>query len=276
MVSPDPLHGRSGRQHAHLSELPFVTVMVVAVLVLLIGLGGRGPGGGVEGDSDGQLAAGATERVGGNGVATAGSDAVLESPTLASSSRAGEPGTGRADEALGSVGSPTRALPVSLGGAVDEAVREAIQHWSRTTLDPGAGVLPTEEGSFRAGKRHGVWTSRRRDGSLLERGAYVDGLKNGLWVMFSSTGGVLEETRFSDGAMQGIWRSYDEGGAVLEEGQHQANLRTGEWVVRYSHGGIKERGTYLNGLREGSWEFYDDLGSPTLRTGTYRAGIKIL
>ena len=31
----------------------------------------------------------------------------------------------------------------------------------------------------------------------------------------------------------------------------------------------------MNGLREGLWEFFDDLGRPTLRTGTYRAGILV-
>ena len=32
---------------------------------------------------------------------------------------------------------------------------------------------------------------------------------------------------------------------------------------------------YEAGLREGPWEFYDDLGRPTLRTGVYRAGIRV-
>ena len=86
---------------------------------------------------------------------------------------------------------------------------------------------------------------------------------------------MIQLAEYVDGAQEGLWRRFSREGELLEEGRYEASAPHGRWVRRYSDGSIKERGIYEAGLREGPWEFFDDLGRPTLRTGTYRAGIRI-
>lgn len=132
-----------------------------------------------------------------------------------------------------------------------------------------------EEGSFRRGVRHGDWVIRADDGSILEQGRFEDGLREGPWTSFAGSGFIAAEAYYVAGEMHGPWREYGATGDLVGEGEYRENLRSGRWTLWYSDGSIKERGRYESGLREDLWEFYDDLGRPTLRTGTYRAGIRV-
>ncbi|MEM9380767.1 MAG: toxin-antitoxin system YwqK family antitoxin [Planctomycetota bacterium] len=256
-------------------ELPLVTVLALAGLVLVLGLR-DGASTRVLAANDDTASAGATTTValaepasGHDGAAVSASDTLA--PVEATGERALADGRGPSDFDLTPGGDEPRPRRDGLGVAPQPRVDTA------PGPQPGrAGVVGLrEEGRFHRGVRHGEWITLHDDGSLHERGQYVDGLRDGTWETFSPAGSLLMEAEYVEGQMDGDWRIYADAGDMIGEGQYDENVRSGRWTLWYSNGSVKERGRYVGGLREGVWEFFDDLGRPTVRTGTYRAGIRI-
>ncbi len=271
MIASDPSPQHGYRRPPTFSELPLVTVLVAAALVLVVGL----RGGSSASDSDGVHAstrAGEIDR------------------QLAMADRASGTASGMDGESLAPVGPAAERIDLAAtaerdsGGALD-AVRTAANPGDGPgTVDTGPvdlhdrNGLPCglrERGSFHRGVRHGDWMVLHEGGAVRERGAYVDGQRDGLWETFSTTGMLMLEEDYSADLKHGDWRMYANSGALIGEGTNQQNEPNGRWTLWYSDGSIKERGRYEDGLREGTWEFYDDLGQPTVRSGMYRAGIRI-
>ncbi|MEM1450850.1 MAG: toxin-antitoxin system YwqK family antitoxin [Planctomycetota bacterium] len=275
MRAHEPSPQRHRRSHAQFSELPFVTVWIVVVLVLVVGLR-TGPTSANERDVDR-----ARPSVH-DGFGDVVSDVVRPRDEDRPSAEALAPiesWTEREATAHSGAGADTGdATGPSIGdasGGLQDGVRSVPGLPRPVSFSSGGNGVAREEGRFRRGVRHGEWVVVRADGTVAERGEYAEGLRQGLWQTFSSAGALLSEAHFVEGDLHGDWRMYADAGDLVGEGTYSENLRSGRWTLWYSNGSIKERGRYENGLREGLWEFYDDLGRPTLRTGTYRAGIRI-
>lgn len=251
--------------------LPFWAVLVVAGAVLVVGLRGSTPSVAADGEAPGGVPW--AER--GAQVAAADPRGLDEALPLAANGHR---------EAAASEG--------DAGGAADGAERAAGADPTdaKDPLGPfepllgpgGVRSLPhpdqgsaQEEGSFRGGLRHGPWIARWPDGAVRERGTYDEGRRVGGWEFFGPSGSLMTFVEYDAGERHGDWRAYAPDGTLVGEGEHRRNLRNGLWTLRYTDGRIKERGVYAQGLREGPWEFFDDLGTLTPRSGTYRAGIKI-
>lgn len=274
MASPEPQHFfPPERPQAHGRELPLWTVLVVAAGVLLAGLGsspGDAEDGGVAVARAAERAPSAVSRVGGAGE--------LEGHAqLAMVSSAGEASRSTADRDDAVDGERERSTRSDVGSTGPDTREQIREGGLRVVGDDvrGPGKEPNEAGPYRNGLRHGEWITRDHEGTIRERGSYEAGRRVGPWETFGVTGALMEWTEFEDGERHGDWRAFADDGALVGEGSHDHNLRDGEWTLWYSDGRVKERGTYVNGLREGLWEFFDDLGEPTHRSGTYRAGIKI-
>lgn len=257
-------------------ELPLVTVLALAGLVLVLGLrdGASTHTLAANGDAD---SADATTTVALADPASDSHDAGAPvtdelAPVEATGSRALADARGPADDDEAS--DPTDE-PLERDGDLGVAPQPRVDSNFAPPLGGGDVVGLREEGRFHRGRRHGEWISLHEDGSVRERGQYVDGMKDGLWETFSPAGSLLVEAEYVEGQMDGDWRAYADAGDLIGEGQYDENLRSGRWTLWYSNGSVKERGRYVGGLREGVWEFFDDLGRPTVRTGTYRAGIRI-
>lgn len=271
MIASDPFPQHGHRRPPTFTELPLVTVLVAAALVLVVGL----RGGSAASDSDSVTAS----------PVAGGSDQRLSMADGASGATSG-PGV----ESLASVGpaaerSDLGALVERDSGTVLDVARTAVHPGTEPSTEESGPVelhdrsgLPCglrERGSFHRGVRHGDWIVLHEGGSVRERGAYVDGMRDGLWETFTPTGMLMLEEDYLADLRHGAWRMYANSGALIGEGTYQQNAPNGRWTHWYSDGSIKERGRYEAGLREGTWEFYDDLGQPTVRSGTYRAGIRI-
>ena len=271
MIASDPSPQHGYRRPPTFSELPLVTVLVAAALVLVVGL----RGGSAASDSDGVHAstrAGEIDRQLAMADRTNGTASGMDGESLAPVG----PAAGRSDLAAAAerdsgvaldVGR-TAANPGDEPSAVDTGL---VDLHDRNGLPCGL----RERGSFHLGVRHGDWTVLHEEGAVRERGAYVDGERDGLWETFSTAGMLMLEEDYRADLKHGDWRMYANSGALIGEGTYQENEPNGRWTLWYSDGSIKERGRYEDGLREGMWEFHDDLGQPTIRSGTYRAGIRI-
>ncbi len=270
------LHSSSHQQprgSASLKGLPLVTVVTLSGVALLLGRSApelaSGPAS-VSVGADLLAAATAESRQTDRGGAVAAEEELAPIRISADGPRRrAESGDGRDDELVSvSVGGPSDSghddgLVLSSGAAADSPLEAS-------DLD---GIRA--EGPFHLGVREGEWTFFDPQGLERERGSYRAGKRDGAWLQFAPNGQLVQLAEYVDGAQQGAWERFSREGALLEEGQFEASAPHGRWVRRYSNGSIKERGLYEAGLREGRWEFFDDLGRPTLRTGTYRAGIRI-
>lgn len=259
MSAPDPPIDPRGRGGAPLSGLPFATVVAVSGLTLLAGLGGRHRGG----------------AEGGSGPAI--TVAAAEAPALAG------PRTPDERWVPGLAGVPAAASDRRRGAVVEEKAPATEDEGSVEQAPPLPGARGegeaiaglSAEGPYRQGLRHGEWTFHDPSGVVREIGTYREGKRHGTWREFAPSGAVLLLAEFVDGAQHGQWQRFSEAGALLEDGRYESSSPSGWWVRRYTDGALKEQGRYDQGLREGRWEFFDDLGRPTLRTGTYRAGILV-
>lgn len=269
-----PLEPRRAPSRSPSAGLPFWAVLAVAGAVLVVGLGGDGsrPVEARGGDA-GELARGFAER--GDRVAAA-EMATLDPVAAGRRSHVGDGGAVALGEAATSRGQRAGSRPDTGSSWGPFEPVEARPGSDRSPLgDDDLGGAAHEEGSFRAGLRHGPWVSRWPDGALRDRGSYDQGRRVGAWEFFGPGGTLLTFVEYDAGERHGDWRAYAPDGTLVGEGEHRRNLRHGPWTLHYTDGRIKERGTYANGLREGLWEFFDDLGTLTARSGTYRAGIKI-
>ena len=266
------LSQQPSRGGAPLRGLPFATVLTLAGVVLLLGRGGADlPGGPSPSPFDVELAA-------------------VDAESL-QAERSGE-GAAPGVERLASItGSRDQARQVANdagpsseggeeGGPLPGLDGQEVHHPAvDPAVDTAAGPPGLEgiraEGPFHLGSRHGEWTFFDHQGYVQEVGSYRAGRRDGPWRQYARNGQMIQLAEYVQGAQEGLWRRFSREGALIEEGSYQASSPHGRWVRRYSDGSIKERGRYEAGLREGLWEFFDDLGRPTLRTGTYRAGIRI-
>ena len=68
------------------------------------------------------------------------------------------------------------------------------------------------EGSYKDGKRDGLWTEWFRDGQKWEEGTYKDGKIDGLFTTWYENGQKEREGTFKDGKEDGLsFRWYDNG-----------------------------------------------------------------
>jgi len=271
MFRLQPSSHQRPRGGAPLHGLPFATVVTLAGVVLLLGRGGGGADGG-----DAVAAAGAElaaadpaslERTRSVEDAAPGPErlAAIAAPFGERRLAAGEEGLESAPESGG-------CDPLPLAGREEADGRGEV-----AGIDPAPLGLEglRAEGPYHLGSRHGEWTFYDLQGYVQEVGSYRAGRRDGAWRQYAQNGQMIQLAEYVDGAQEGLWRRFSREGELLEEGRYEASAPHGRWVRRYSDGSIKERGIYEAGLREGPWEFFDDLGRPTLRTGTYRAGIRI-
>ena len=272
MSRPKHSSRQRSRSGSSLKGLPLVTVFMLALLALLAGRGVEAAGHAARGGPGGNEAL--AQALGRRSVAAGGEDGsargLIASGEVAARSglRAGLEATGpgeRRDELTAGLDHPGAAA--GQGAPVDGLSEPPSQ---ATDLDGRRG-----EGSYHRGGRQGEWRFFDQQGILREVGSFSAGNRVGLWRQFASNGQLVQVAEFDDGRREGVWRRFNEAGALLEEGQYSASAPEGRWVRRYSDGSVKERGLYVSGLRDGLWEFFDDLGRPTLRTGTYRAGGRI-
>ena len=77
---------------------------------------------------------------------------------------------------------------------MDDLVERNGLYYEKFTVVPFSGKIDEglERGSFRDGKREGLWFSFYDNGQLEWEGTYKDGKKDGPWVYYNKDGTVYE------------------------------------------------------------------------------------
>jgi len=64
------------------------------------------------------------------------------------------------------------------------------------------------QGTYRDGKKNGVWKEYFRNGILKSEGAYVNGLKEGKWIIYYGSGHKHWEGNYHQNLKEGLWIEY--------------------------------------------------------------------
>ena len=140
-------------------------------------------------------------------------------------------------------------------------------------------VTGKKQGSFRSGKKDGVWVEYDRNGRVDKKVTYKNG-KEDTYVKYRYriSGQLSEKGTYKDGKKHGPWLSYHDNGQLAVKGTHKDGMVDGPWVSYHDNGQLQAKGTYKEGFwnRVGPWVSYRKDGTlDEENTGTYKNGEKI-
>ena len=127
------------------------------------------------------------------------------------------------------------------------------------------------EGVFKDGKEHGFFESFYENGQLKERKTYKDGKEEGLVEQFYENGQLDYKGNWKDGMEDGFYEIFYENGQLDHRGNFKDGKKHGLVEIHYENGQIEERGKYKNGEQDGLWEWFDKNGQLEYR-GNYKNG----
>jgi hypothetical protein len=132
--------------------------------------------------------------------------------------------------------------------SMDDLVEIGELYYKKFTDTPFTGEISGKEnGSFKSGKKRGLWKSYFDNGRLWEKGNYKDGKREGLWKKFYKEGEFLTKENYKDGKLDGFSEVY------------------------HKNGQLAAKGNFKDGKEDGLLEFFNEDGSPQ-RTETYKDG----
>ena len=157
------------------------------------------------------------------------------------------------------------------GTGVFEAGKQ-IGRWVVT----GANGQHRREGSYKDGKREGVWTERyfsasRKPGQIYDEvsvGPYVNGLRHGFWKIsgdWDNASGFedyVESGEYRDGVKHGPWKRELASGTTYITPWVNGKLH-GIGETRYANGLLRSRTPYREGGPHGLNETFDESGRRT-------------
>ncbi len=116
------------------------------------------------------------------------------------------------------------------------------------------------EGNYRDGKVNGVWSHWYENGQKKEEGNYSDGKVNGVWSHWNENG-QKEEVNYKDGKEDGLrilW--HKDGQKKLEEVNYKDGKEDGLRTLWYENGQKKLEEHYKGGRVDGSWNAWHENG----------------
>ena len=144
---------------------------------------------------------------------------------------------------------------LALGGEVklkDLVITNGLYFKKFTNIPFTGKVTGKEQGSFKDGKRVGVWLVYDSNGRVSKEVTYENG-KKVTWVQYKyhSNGQVRTKETYKDGKFNGPWAGYHENGLLLTKGTYKDGKKEGPWVGYNEDGTVWElmTGTYKNGVR---------------------------
>jgi antitoxin component YwqK of YwqJK toxin-antitoxin module len=124
-----------------------------------------------------------------------------------------------------------------------------------------ASRSPKSIGSYKNGKKEGVWLQFNEEGGLTDSSFYVDGKLKGISLQFDNEGYLIDSTNF-DGAGNGVQVSWYKEGQVSSAGRWiNDTSRHGRWQYFHPNGKLRAIEDYDAGKRTAA-TCYDSTGTP--------------
>ena len=108
------------------------------------------------------------------------------------------------------------------------------------------------------------------------RGTFKNGKKQGLWERYFDNGQLLDKGNYKEGRWYGPWVSYWSNGQLLLKRTYENGFSNGPAVSYYKNGQLRYKGTFKNGKEEGSWVSYKEDGTvDKINTGTFKHWLRV-
>ena len=82
-----------------------------------------------------------------------------------------------------------------------------------------------------------------------EQGSFRNGKKDGLWVYYHDNGQLWKSGTFTDGKEDGPWVHYEEDGQLLMKGTYKDGERDGPYVFYHENGQLWKKETFKDGVK---------------------------
>ena len=99
----------------------------------------------------------------------------------------------------------------------DLVVRYGITYKKFTNIPFTGSVEGVPKGTYKNGKRDGVWEMYHLNGRLWMEGAYKDGKKEGVWEEYEDDGQLYRKGSYTDGKEEGVWKFYYQNGQLWKK-----------------------------------------------------------
>ncbi len=99
--------------------------------------------------------------------------------------------------------------------------------------------------------QHGVFVKWWPNGKIMIEGTYRDGKKDGLWREFLMNGIPKTEGRYQNGLKEGLWTTFYPSGKKHFEGMYHHDRKEGEWIEYGGDGSIFAISIYRGGEKVG-------------------------
>ena len=140
---------------------------------------------------------------------------------------------------------------LAMGETMDDLVDRDGLYYKKFTDVPFTGKITRKiQGSFRNGKKHGVWVEYDRDGRVSKKVTNKNG-KEDTYVenRYYDNGQLHSKVTYKDGNRDGPWVYYHKDGQLRYKGNWKDDKRDGPWVSYHYNGQLKFKGTFKNGVK---------------------------
>ncbi len=94
---------------------------------------------------------------------------------------------------------------------------------------------------------HGIFTKWYDNGQIMIQGTYRHGKKDGVWRECLRNGVPKTEGTYKEGVKEGLWVIFYPGGKKHFEGMYHNDQRDGEWIEYGGDGSVFARTVYEKG-----------------------------
>ena len=108
---------------------------------------------------------------------------------------------------------------LALSGEVtmdDLVIRDGLYYKKFTTIPFTGKITGKSQGTFRNGKKHGLWIVFWSNGQLRSKDTFKNGKRDGPWDRYHDTGQLESKGTYKDGKPYGPWVAYNYDGTVNE------------------------------------------------------------
>jgi len=158
----------------------------------------------------------------------------------------------------------------------DLVEREGLYYKKFTDVPFNGKVTGKEQGSFKNGKREGIFVYYRDSGQIVWKGNYKNGKAEGTWVSYHKNGQLQIKRNRKKGKLEGAWVSYHKNGQLHKKGNYKNDKYEGAFVRYWNNGQLRSKGNWKNNEKEGAYVSYNKDGTVWKTfAGTFKDGMKI-
>jgi antitoxin component YwqK of YwqJK toxin-antitoxin module len=117
-----------------------------------------------------------------------------------------------------------------------------------------------EEGSYKNGKKDGLWNTWRTNSQIKVEVNYKDGKRDGFFTEYYDNGQKREEGSYKNGKVEGIWSHWYDNNQKKEEANYKDSKRDGLLILWNKNGQKVYEVNYRDGKVDGVWSHWHKNG----------------